>query len=84
MAKKVIANTGIKHIFDGQDYLVLAGEVVDTSKFSKEQLEQLYDAGAVTIEETKDVEIESSTPKKAVPAKAATPEVKSSGPGNAA
>lgn len=45
MAKKLVAVTSIKH--DGEEFD--EGTELDASKFSKEQLKDLYDAGAVKV-----------------------------------
>jgi len=97
MGKKVVAKTDIKHVVDGEKYNVRAGEVVDPNKFTKQQLEQLYDAGAVELQETADAREEDAEPPvtdepvsppavsvKSTPAKATTSEAKSGGKGNAA
>lgn len=47
MAKKLVAVTEIR----SADEVVPAGETLDASKFSKKQLEELYDAGAVRIDD---------------------------------
>lgn len=47
MAKKLIAVTEIRH----DDKITPAGETLDASKFDKKQLEALYDAGAVRIDD---------------------------------
>lgn len=47
MAKKLIAVTMIRH--NGED--MPAGEPVDTSKFTKDELKALYDAGSVRVED---------------------------------
>lgn len=44
--KKVVALTNIKH--DGTE--VAAGEEVDTGMFSKEQMQELVDSGAVEVQ----------------------------------
>ncbi len=56
MAKKLVAVTAIKH--DGEEFA--DGSELDASKFSKEQLKDLYDAGAVEVKET-DEETEPET-----------------------
>lgn len=55
MAKKLVAVTAIKH--DGEEFA--EGSELDASKFTKEQLKDLYDAGAV---EVKDENEESEQP----------------------
>lgn len=50
MAKKVFANTNIKH---NNEYFE-AGTELDTDKFTREQLRELYDVGAVEIREVED------------------------------
>lgn len=47
MAKKLVAVTEVRH----NDEVIAAGETLDASKFDKKQLEALYDAGAVRVEE---------------------------------
>lgn len=47
MAKKLIAVTEIRH----DNEIIPAGETLDASKFDKKQLEALYDAGAVRIDD---------------------------------
>lgn len=47
MAKKLVAVTGIKH--NGEFYE--AGSAVDPSKFSKAELKDLHDNGALVIED---------------------------------
>lgn len=52
MSKKIVAITQIHHgMADGETYIVQAGEEVNPGKFTKEQLEALYDAGAVSVDE---------------------------------
>lgn len=61
MAKKLVAVTGIKH--NGEDFA--AGEAIDPSKFSREELKDLHDNGALVIsDDTKaeDVKVEEVTP----------------------
>lgn len=48
MPKKLFAVTNLKFSGDGTDFIA-AGSEVDTSKFSKEQLVELHDAGAVEV-----------------------------------
>lgn len=48
MPKKLFAVTNVKFSGDPADF-VPAGEVLDPSKFSKEQLVQLHDAGAIEV-----------------------------------
>lgn len=57
MAKKLVAVTNIK--FNGE--LLPAGEPLDASKFDKKQLEALYDAGAVRVDEGSDEKTETKT-----------------------
>ena len=47
MGKKLVAVTEIRH--NGE--VTSAGETLDASKFDKKQLEALYDAGAVRVDE---------------------------------
>lgn len=47
MAKKIIAVTEIRH----DHGITPAGETLDASQFDKKQLEQLYDAGAIRVED---------------------------------
>lgn len=47
MAKKLVAVTEIRH----DDLVIPAGETLDASKFEKSQLEALYDAGAVRVDD---------------------------------
>jgi hypothetical protein len=47
MAKKLIAVTNIRH--SGEDFE--AGSELDTTKFTKEELKSLYDAGAVEVQD---------------------------------
>lgn len=47
MAKKLIAVTEIRH----NDEIIPAGDTLDASKFDKKQLEALYDAGAVRVDD---------------------------------
>jgi hypothetical protein len=47
MAKKLIAVTGIKH--NGEEFA--ANEELDTSKFTKDELKSLHDAGAVRVDD---------------------------------
>jgi hypothetical protein len=58
MAKKVFAVTNIKT----GDMFVAAGEVVDGTKFTKDQLNELYDNGAVEIREQEVTEPEPEAP----------------------
>ena len=51
MGKKVFAVTNIK----GSDVWVDVGGEVDTTKFSKEELKGLYDAGAVEVRDVEDL-----------------------------
>lgn len=80
MAKKIVAKTRISHgMSDGKTVEVQVGEEVDPKKLelTKEQLTQLYEAGAVEVQETKDEKVEEeetpSTPPPA-PKVIATPE----------
>jgi hypothetical protein len=50
MGKKVYAVTNIKH----DDELFVAGDEIDTGKFSKEQLRELYDNGALELRDEAD------------------------------
>lgn len=50
MAKKLVAKTGIKYGNDDGMGFINEGDTVDTSKFTREQLKELYDAGAVAVE----------------------------------
>lgn len=64
MAKKLVAVTGIKH--NGVFYE--AGAPVDPSKFSKDELKELHDNGALVIEDdTKAEDVKVEEPVKAVP-----------------
>lgn len=45
MAKKIVAVTGIKH--DGET--IDAGSPIDPSKFTKDELKELHDNGAIVI-----------------------------------
>jgi hypothetical protein len=65
MAKKLIAVTAIRH--NGED--MPANEPVDTSKFTKEELKALYDAGSVRVEDDGN-----NGPDTSVNAEAASPE----------
>lgn len=56
MAKKLVAVTDIRH--DGKDYA--AGSTLNKDEFTQDQLKQLYDNGAVKIEDTDDKEATSS------------------------
>lgn len=47
MAKKLVAVTEIRH----DDQVIAPGETLDASKFDKKQLESLYDAGAVRVDD---------------------------------
>lgn len=47
MAKKLVAVTEIRH----DDKIIPAGATLDASMFEKSQLEALYDAGAVRVDE---------------------------------
>lgn len=61
MAKKILAVTGIKH----NDEFFDAGEELDPSKFTKDQLKELHDNGAVVIKDDgklEDVKAENLTP----------------------
>lgn len=61
MAKKLVAVTGIKH--NGVDFA--AGEPVDPSAFTKAELKELHDNGAIVIEDdakAEDVKGEDLTP----------------------
>lgn len=60
MAKKVVALTNIKY-GDGE-YAV--GAEVDTVKFSKEQLAELYDAGAIDVRAVDDEPAKTEEPAK--------------------
>lgn len=57
MAKKLVAVTEIRH----NDEIIPAGETLDTSKFDKKQLEALYDAGAVRVDDGADEAEKTST-----------------------
>lgn len=73
MAKKITAKLNIQHgLDDGTVVHLVPGDEVDQAKLglTKTQLEQLYDAGAIAIEETQ--EAPASTPTKSAPAKATT------------
>lgn len=72
MAKKLVAVTGIKH--NGE--FVQAGEAIDASKFSKEELKQLHDAGAVKVDGDEDPTPEELAPEKSVNDDQAKPEEK--------
>lgn len=63
MANKLVAVTDIKH--DGDT--IKAGTKVDPSKFSKDQLKELYDAGALTVSEDNDKDEETSGPDTSAP-----------------
>lgn len=88
MAKKVIAKTNIDYgKADGEVVKIAVGEEVDTKGLgmTKKQLEDLYDAGAVDIEETADTEeapAAEETP--AAPVKSAPTKAAPSGKSNAA
>jgi hypothetical protein len=56
MPKKLFAVTNIKGTGDDGGKFYNAGEEVDTKAFSKEQLRELLDAGAVEIRESSDSE----------------------------
>lgn len=56
MAKKLVAVTGIRHNGESFD----AGEPIDPSKFSKEELKELHDNGAIVVED--DAKPEELTP----------------------
>jgi hypothetical protein len=62
MAKKLIAVTTIRH--NGED--MPANEPVDTSKFTKDELKALYDAGSVRVEDDgragPDTSVEAASP----------------------
>lgn len=47
MAKKLVAVTEIRH----DDKVIPAGDTLDASMFDKNQLEQLYDAGAIRVDD---------------------------------
>lgn len=51
MAKRIIAVTQINH--DGENFP--ANEHIDVTKFTKSQLESLYDVGAIKIEDVENV-----------------------------
>lgn len=96
MTKKIVAKTNIAHgKDDGTVVEFKPGDEVNPRELglSKGQIEQLYDAGAIELQETADAREEAeeksdsqenvSPAKKAAPAKATTSEVKSSGTSNA-
>jgi hypothetical protein len=58
MAKKLVAVTNIKH--NGE--YIPAGEAIDASKFEKDELKQLHDAGAVKVEGEDDPTAEELAP----------------------
>lgn len=58
MAKKLVAVTEIRY----DDQVVPAGETLDASKFDKKQLEELYNAGAVRIDDGSSDESSSELP----------------------
>lgn len=60
MAKKVVALTNIK--YGEGEYAV--GDEVDTVKFSKEQLAELYDAGAIDVRAVDDEPAKTEEPTK--------------------
>ncbi len=68
--KKLVALTNIKH----SDGFIDAGDEFDASTFSKEELQSLWDSGAVEVREGKasvtSVEPESAPAEAAEPAKA--------------
>lgn len=78
MAKKLVAKTGIKYGNDNADGMINEGDEVDTSKFSREQLKELYDAGAVGIEGEDDPTVGPNTQVQA-PGKVGTDEGKDAG-----
>lgn len=53
MGKKLVAVTEIRH----DEEVFAAGETLDASKFNKKQLEALYDAGAVRVDESEDEDV---------------------------
>lgn len=61
MAKKLVAVTGIKHNGDFFE----AGEPVDPTQFSKAELKELHDNGAIVI--TDDAKAEELTPEELGP-----------------
>jgi 3-keto-L-gulonate-6-phosphate decarboxylase len=61
MAKRIVAVTAVKHNGDTFD----AGAPIDPSKFSKEELKELHDNGAIVIVDdttTDEVKAENLTP----------------------
>ena len=65
MAKKLIAVTNIK-LGSGPDEYFAAGTEVDASKFTKAQLAELHDNGAIQIEDSTSVkDIQDSVTEKA-------------------
>lgn len=64
MAKKLIAVTAIRH--NGED--MPANEPIDTSKFTKDELKALYDAGSVRVDD------DGQGPDTSVQTEAASPE----------
>lgn len=67
MAKKIVAVTGIRHT----NGFCAAGDTVDPSEFTKEELKSLYDNGAIAV-------VDDTTPEEIKdeggPAKEVTPE----------
>ena len=77
MAQKIVATTNITYgTADGESVTFQVGDPVDTEKYgiTKVQLKDLYDAGAITIEDVPDAPVK----KLEAPAK----DVKSSGTSN--
>lgn len=63
MANKLVAVTDIKH--DGDT--IKAGSSVDPGKFSKDQLKELYDAGALMVSDDADKDEENTGPDTTAP-----------------
>lgn len=87
MAKKIVAKTNISYgKADGEVVEIAAGDEVDAQELgmTKQQLKDLYDAGALTVEGNDDVEEKKEAPVKAAPTKATASEVKSGDKSNPA
>lgn len=96
MAKKIVAKTNISYgKKDGEQVDFAPGDEVNASELgmTKAQLEQLYDAGAIELQETADAREEAEEKKDETPvveepvtppAKSTPTKAASSGKGNAA
>lgn len=56
MAKIVKAVTNVKHGNDNGTFEYVAGDTLDINQFSKQQLKELFDVGAISMEESTDPE----------------------------